>query len=37
MIIKSQAQSKADQERDEQIYIEMATLKDENVVLKDKV
>jgi hypothetical protein len=37
MIIRSQTQSKADQERDEQIYLEMATLKDENVVLKDKV
>jgi len=29
--------SRADQDRDEQIYLEMATLKDENLILKDKI
>ena len=37
LVIKAQTMSLAEQERDEQIYLEIATLKDENSVLKDKV
>ena len=37
IIVSAQTISMKDAERDEQIYQEMATLKDENSVLKEKI